>query len=352
MKRNAPLVESCRPPPRCFHAPVSSGQHADGARRGAAVLRALDAVVEADGRGLRGGVLTSESADFVGGHAGPGGDALGRVLAGALGELLRANGVLVDIGAVFETFGEDDVHHAERERGVGAGMNGDVPVGEFRGAGLIGIDDDEACAGAACFFDLRPEMNAVAVNVRAPGDDQARAMKLLGIGAELAAVDREDGVAAGGGADGAIELRGAEPVEEAAIHGAVAEHADGAGVGVGQDGFGAVLFGDRGETLGDGVEGFVPGDALEALGFASGGQRALGDAGAAAHGIEQPIGRVDAIEIAATLPQRNPRVTGWSGVAGDLLRASAGVDAHQNGAGVRAVMRADGVDHAQWRFSL
>ena len=59
----------------------------------------------------------------------------------------------------------------------------------FGGARLIGIDDDEPGAVAACLFDHGPEMNVVAVNVRAPGDDQARAMKLLGVGAELAAVD-------------------------------------------------------------------------------------------------------------------------------------------------------------------
>ena len=94
-------------------------------------------------------------------------------------------------------------------------------------------------------------------------------MELLGIGAELAAVDGEEGVATGGGADGAVELRGAEPVEEAAVHGAVAEHADGAGIGVGQDGFGAVLLCDGGEPLGDGVERLIPGDALKAFRLAA-----------------------------------------------------------------------------------
>ena len=39
----------------------------------------------------------------------------------ALFEFLYAEGVLIDVGAVFEAFGEDDVHHAERERGVGPG---------------------------------------------------------------------------------------------------------------------------------------------------------------------------------------------------------------------------------------
>ena len=53
-------------------------------------------------------------------------------------KLLCAHGVLIDVGAVFEAFGEDDMHHAKRERGVGPGMNGDVPVGELRGAESVG----------------------------------------------------------------------------------------------------------------------------------------------------------------------------------------------------------------------
>ncbi len=177
-------------------------------------------------------------------------------------------------------------------------------------------------------------------------------MKLLGIRAELAAVDGEDGVAARGGADGAIELGGAEPMEEAAVHGAVAENADGAGVGVGQDGFGAMLVGDDGEPIGDCIQRLIPGDALEALGLAPGRQRALGDAGAAAHGIEQPIGRVDAIEIASDLAAEESAGDGVVRVAGDLLRASVGIHTDQDGAGVRAIERAHCVDHAEWRLGL
>ena len=48
---------------------------------------------------------------------------------GAFGELPCSDRVLIEVGAVFEALGEDDVHHAKRERRVGAGMDGDVPVG-------------------------------------------------------------------------------------------------------------------------------------------------------------------------------------------------------------------------------
>ena len=241
------------------------GQHADGADSGAAVFAALDAVVHAQGGGPCGGVLARELFDFGGRHAGPCGDTLGRVVADALGELVEAVGHGVDVGAVFEAFAQDDVHHAEGEGDVGAGANGDVPVGKRGGAGLVGVDDDEARAVAAGLFDEGPEMNVVAVDVGAPGEDELGEAEVFGGHAELFAVDVVPRNAAGFRADGAIELAGAEAMEEAAIHGAVAEHADGARVAVGQDRFGAMGVGDVLETCGDCVEGFVPGDALEGL---------------------------------------------------------------------------------------
>ena len=189
------------------------------------------------------------------------------------------------------------MHKAEGESGVGAGIDGDVPVGSARGASGVGVDYDEFRPVAAGLFDEGPEMDIVAVDVGGPGDDEARVRKGFGIGAEFAAVDGDDGLAAGFRADGAVELGCAEAVEEAAIHGAVAEDPDGACIGIGQDGFGSVVAGDGGQAGGHGVEGFVPGDALEGFGFVPVGERSFGDAGAAAHGVEEAVGRVDAVEV-------------------------------------------------------
>jgi hypothetical protein len=96
-------------------------------------------------------------------------------------------------------------------------------------------------AVAACFFDEGPQVNVVAVDIRGPGDDVPGMAEVLRVGAELFSVDRHQGIAACGRADGAIEPRGAEPVKEAAIHGAIAEHTNGPGVGVGQDGLRTVF---------------------------------------------------------------------------------------------------------------
>ncbi len=140
-----------------------------------------------------------------------------------------------------------------------------MPVSQARGPGRIGIDDDEPGALATGLFDHGPEMDVVAMDVGSPGDDEAGVAEGFGVGAELAAVYGQERVASGGGADGAIELRGSEAMEEAAIHGAVSQDADGAGVGIGQDRFGSVLVADLLEARGDDVERFVPGDALECL---------------------------------------------------------------------------------------
>ena len=88
------------------------------------------------------------------------------------------------------------MHHPERERGVGARMDRDVPVGQFRGAGLVGVDDDKLRAVAPRGLDLRPEMDVVAMDVRAPGDDVAGVVEVFKVGADLAAVDGEESFAA------------------------------------------------------------------------------------------------------------------------------------------------------------
>ena len=185
---------------------------------------------------------------------------------------VEAVGHFVDVGAVFKAFVEDDVHHAEGESGVGAGADGDVPVGEGGGAGAVGVDDDEARAVAAGLLDHGPEMDVVAVDVGAPGEDELGEAEVFSGRAELFAVDQVPGDAAGFRADGAVQLAGAQAMKEAAVHGAVAEDADGAGVAVGQDGLGAVAVADLLEARGDGVEGFVPGDALKGFVLAARGR--------------------------------------------------------------------------------
>jgi len=74
------------------------------------------------------------------------------------------------------------------------------------------------CAVAASFFNEGPEVDCYCVDIGGPGDDELRVWGGFRVGAELAAVDGDQGLAAGLRADGAVELRCAEAMEEAAIH--------------------------------------------------------------------------------------------------------------------------------------
>ena len=222
-----------------------------------------------------------------------------------------------EVGFVGEAVAEEDVHDGEGEQGIGAGADGEVLIGEGGGAGAVGVDDDELCALAAGLLDEGPEVDVVAMDVGSPGDNQAGVRVVLGRGAEADAVDAGEGGPSGGGADGAVELGGSEAVEEAAVHGAVAELADGSGVAVREDGFGAVFFGDGGEFSGDFGERLVPGDALEGFELPALRQAGPGDAGAAAHGIEEAVGSVDAVEELGDLAAEEAACNGVGGVALD-----------------------------------
>ena len=173
---------------------------------------------------------------------------------------------------------------------VGAGADGDVPVGQRRGARPVGIDHDQPRAVAPRLLHHRPQVNVVAVNVRAPREDQLGQPEVLGRRAQLLAVDQVPGHAAGLGADGAVELAGAQAMKEAAVHRSVAEHADGARVAVGQNRLGTVPIADLLEPRGDGVERFVPGDALEGFVLAAARQRTLCHAGLALQRIKNALG--------------------------------------------------------------
>jgi antitoxin (DNA-binding transcriptional repressor) of toxin-antitoxin stability system len=320
------------------------GQHGDGTGGGAAVVAALHAVVEADDGGGGGGVVAGEALDIGDGDAGERGDVIGWVFGDALAELIEAAGPAGNVVLIEEAIAHDDVHEAEGKRGVSAGIDRNVPIRGAGGARGVGIEDHELGAVAAGFFDERPEVDVVAVDVGGPGDDELRVREGFRVGAEFAAVDGDKSLATGFRTDGAVELRRAETVEEAAIHGAVVEDADGAGVGVGQDGFGAVVAGDGRKAGGDGVEGFIPGDALEGFGFAAVGQRGLGNTGAAAHRIEEPVGRVDAVEVLRYFAAEKASGDGMRGVAAETGGAAGFVDGDEDPAGVGAVMRADSMD--------
>ena len=149
------------------------GQTGDVAHRHTAAVVALQAVVDADGRGSGRGIVARQFADPVGRDAGDPGRALGRPFLQAFGQLLEADRVGSHIVLVVEVGVDDLVHHAQREGAVGPGADGQPLVGGPGGAGAGRVDDDDACALFARVLDEGPEVQVAGEGVAAPDQDQA-----------------------------------------------------------------------------------------------------------------------------------------------------------------------------------
>src|SRR6185312_10225013 len=140
------------------------------------------------------------------------------------------------------------MHHAQRESRVSSWIDRQVPVGALGGARPVGIDDYQFGAILTGFFNEGPQMHVVAVDIRTPGNDVFRARKQFRIGADLAAENRYQRLPSGGRADGAIQLRGAQAVEEAPVHRTVAEYGGCSRIGIRQDGLRPKLGSDVSES--------------------------------------------------------------------------------------------------------
>ena len=158
-------------------------------------------------------------------------------------------------------------------------------------------------AVAAGFDDEGPQVNVGAVDVRAPGDDEFSSGGTVRARCRSARQRGDEAGAAGGGANGAVEARGAQAVEEAAVHAGAVEQAHGAGVAVREDRFGAELLAIAASRPAMCRE-LRPRKCVRS-GLAFGAD--------ASHGIEQAVGEYSRSRYCATLPHRKPRVTGWSG---------------------------------------
>src|ERR1019366_1142750 len=102
-------------------------------------------------------------------------------------QFVETFGVARDVIPVMQAIANDDVHQPQGKHNIGAGIDGNVPIGKARSAGAIGIDHHQLGPVAPRLFDERPEMNVVAVNVGGPGDDVLRVTELFGLGPDLAA---------------------------------------------------------------------------------------------------------------------------------------------------------------------
>src|SRR5208337_1705616 len=308
-------------------------------------------IVDTDYGGTHAGILARELDDVASGDAGPLRDFFGRILLRARFQVFETHRVAGNVVGVVEIFVDDDVHQAERQRGIGAGIDRQVPVGALGRARAIGIDNHQLRAFAASLFDKRPEMDVVAMNVRCPGNDVARVRELLRLGAELDANHRFQALFAGAGANAALQLRGAQAMEETPIHGSAVERAQCASVGVGQDGFAAVLGNGPAQAMGDFVEGLVPGNAPKRTLWSGGRprpsfpQRSAPFRFRSYHRIKHALRRVHAVQILGDFRTQESARDRVFAIALNL-RGPSVFDGDQHAAGIRAIVRAGGMDDA------
>ena len=246
---------------------------------------------------------------------------------------LGADGAAGQIVVVLEAVAPDDVHQSQGERGIGPRAWLDVPVGATGGRALVGIDRDDRRAGLARLDHQAPEMAVGVGGVRAPVDDEPAPGHGHRVGAHSPAAH---GVlvaeAAGRGADGPIQPRGAQTVEEPSVQAAGLELAHRPAVAVGQDGLGT--FGrarDRREPPGDEVEGLVPRDPLEP---------SFPLHPHPLHRVKQTFGAIDPIEEPRHLLAEEAPGERVIGIA-PQADGHAVLDRHEHAARIRAIERAD-----------
>ena len=313
-------------------------QQRDQPHRVAAAGRALHAVVEADRRRLHGAVLARQLADVIGRQAAFGGGALGRPLQGALAQRLEALDVACDVVLIEPAVRDQLVHQRQRERTVGARQRCQVTMALLGRLGPSRVDAPQLGAAALGLLREGPEVQVRRDRVAAPDDDQLALGVVLEMHADLAAVGHRQRLAAGAGADGAVEQRRAELVEEAQRHRLALHHPHRAGVAVRQHGL-RLAGGDGAQARRDRVERLVPGDALEAA-------AALG--ADALERMQHALGAVRALGVARHLvAQRAVRRR----VVGIALHAhhAAVIDRDAQRAGVGAVVRARAAHDARER---
>ena len=238
-------------------------QAAEGAKLHRAVAVMLDANQRPQQRRRGRRVLAGEPLDVGCGQADRAGDALRRVLLHPLDKRVVADGVPGHVVVIDQIVADDHVHHGERERGVAAGPDLQVPVGGLGGAGPDGIDDDEPGPAALRFAYERPEMQVGDDRVGAPQHDVAAVDDLLGIDPGAGADRDLEAGRCHGAADVAIQIAASHRSEQTPIERRLLNHSLDARRTVRQDRLGARFVHDGLPSRCDVPERLVPTDAFE-----------------------------------------------------------------------------------------
>ncbi len=197
--------------------PGQRGQAGDGAHGHPAAGVPLQSVVHANERRLRASVSLAERDDDFRRDAGDARDSLRRILARALAQRVESHGVARDVVVVLQSALEDDVHHPQRQRRVGAGLNADPFVALRRGARLNRVDGDDRRAARLRLEHERPQVGIRRERVRAPQQHEVALGDPLGVRPDVRAQRHAHADGAGHGADRSVEHRRADGMEEPAV---------------------------------------------------------------------------------------------------------------------------------------
>ena len=208
-----------------------------------------------------------------------------------------------------------------------------MQIGLERRLGAPWIDHHEACAAPFGLLHVAPTVEVRDHRIAAPDDDQPGLDDGLGVHADPRADGGLPARRTGRGTDRAIQQRGAEPVEEAPIHARGLHQPHRAGVAVREDGA-RIIGGDGTESVGDRIERLVPADTLETT-FAL--------AADALHRVEQPLLRINPLEIVRDLGAQRAVGERQALCAADLYCTTL-LDGHFHRAGVGAIVRTCGTD--------
>ncbi len=255
--------------------------------------------------------------------------------AGASAQLVGTLGVLVEERVIGEPLGEEHVHRAEGERRVAAGPERQMDVGSLGRARADGIDAHDRGPPLARVEEELPEVQMGGHHVRAPRDDRPGVHRVLDVGRGPSAVGHAPSRRTCREADGAVDLRSAERVEEPHVHRRPAlQHARGAHVAERQHAGGAAAVDCGEEPFPHEAECFVPGRLAE---------RGAPLGPGAHQWREQPVGVVGALFVLLHLDAQVARGDRVIGVAVHS-RDDAVVDRGDPRAVVGAVVRAGPTD--------
>ena len=259
VEREVGARRELHPASRATPMPGHRRQAADRAHRHRPTGVPLQPVIDADERGTRLSILPRQRHDPLGGDPRDLGDARRRILAHALTQRIGSEGVLREVGIILQPLGEEDVHQPEGERAIGAGTDPDPLVALLRGPRLDRVDTDHRRAPLARLQHEGPEMRIRGEGVRPPENDEIA----LGYGLDVRPDARPEGHAhphhPGGRADGAIQERGTDAMEEAPIHRFALEQSHRPRIRIGEDRLRPIGGGDdRVQSCGDRVECRIP----------------------------------------------------------------------------------------------